>query len=132
MAFTPFTEADQPTMAKFNEKFQEAINDAVEKGVKVISGSYVGTDLYGQSHRNSIKLPFIPSAVFIQSSGGKSTGGTAFFGLGTYDVNTANSSVVVSEFSETVSWYTNSAGGWYQLNAKGNTYKYYAISGGET
>lgn len=54
MAFVPFTKDDQPTMAAFNEKFQQAIDEAVSRGVKIEVGSYVGTGTYGKSNPNSL------------------------------------------------------------------------------
>lgn len=43
MAFTPFIESDQPTMAAFNEKFREIIAEAVGQSAKIQTGSFVGT-----------------------------------------------------------------------------------------
>lgn len=46
MAFVPFVETDQPTMAAFNEKFQQNYEAAVGSCAKVITGTYVGTGKY--------------------------------------------------------------------------------------
>ena len=54
MAFVPFTKDEQPTMAAFNEKFEQAIQQALADGVKIEVGSYVGTGTYGSSNPCSI------------------------------------------------------------------------------
>lgn len=61
MAFTPFVDTDQPTMAEFNEKFQECIAEAFSHDVQIETGSYVGTGT------NSITINFSnpPKIVFI-------------------------------------------------------------------
>ena len=65
MAFVPFTKDDQPTMAAFNERFQQVIDEAVSRGVKIEVGSYVGTNTYGADNPNSLTFRFKPKLVFV-------------------------------------------------------------------
>lgn len=65
MAFTPFVETDQPTMASFNEKFQQAIQDATAQGLKIEVVTYIGTGTYGQDNPTSISFSFVPKMVII-------------------------------------------------------------------
>lgn len=61
MAFTPFVETDQPTMEKFNEKFQQVIGDAVAQGLKIATGNYTGTG----STSKTLNFNFRPKLVLI-------------------------------------------------------------------
>lgn len=70
MAFTPFIESDQPTMAAFNEKFSAAISAAIDGaldvGIKVEVGSYVGTGTYGSSNPTSLTFDFVPKLIILE------------------------------------------------------------------
>lgn len=44
MAFVPFVESDQPTMAAFNEKFQQNYEAMLANGFQIVTGSYAGTE----------------------------------------------------------------------------------------
>lgn len=63
MAFTPFVETDQPTMANFNAKFQEAIGAA---SLKVARGSYVGNGgTTDSTNTKKISIPFHAKFVIV-------------------------------------------------------------------
>lgn len=69
MAFTPFVETDQPTMAAFNEKFGsliEIINTVRESSLKIEYGYYFGRGKTNERTPISIKCSFMPYLVFIQ------------------------------------------------------------------
>lgn len=76
MAFTPFTESDQPTMANFNEKFQQAIAEAkaealtaaLAEDVHIATGSYTGTGTYGETNPTILTFDFPPKQVIIIGS----------------------------------------------------------------
>lgn len=141
MAFVPFVETDQPTMAAFNEKFQSAIDSAVSIGLKLESGTYVGTGGYGTSKKNSLTFSRPVKLLFVQGAGTENADSTQLIALqgasyytGAY--SNPNNVKVMLEFSEnTVVWY---ATGTYaneaeQLNRKGKTYTYHALcEGGDT
>lgn len=67
MAFVPFTKDDQPTMAAFNEKFQQIFNLADSKTEMEIL-TYVGTGTYGPDNPNSLSFKSRPSFVVIFAS----------------------------------------------------------------
>lgn len=150
MAFTPFTKDDRPTMANFNEKFQEAIGSSVEQaladGVKIETGSYEGTGTYGKNNPCSITFDFEPKIVVV-SLDAEGLHPTIF----TRNRNSAATwpsgitmGGYVSVFWEgnTLSWYIGAIG-WnsasesmnvaeaarpsYQLNLQGLKYGYIAI-----
>ena len=146
MAFVPFTKEDQPTMAAFNEKFQQAIDQAIVGGVKIEVGSYVGTGTYGSSNKNSLTFGFEPKFVHIacQTPNNNSNAfrphtwvwvkGSGF--MYTDDSYQSSGDVgrtycTVTQSGNTISWY-NSVGTNYsptncQANVSGKTYNYLAI-----
>ncbi|WP_298030305.1 hypothetical protein [uncultured Dysosmobacter sp.] len=65
MAFTPFVESDQPTMAAFNEKFRELIAEAVGQAPKIEMGSYVGTGTSGKENPVCLTFNFVPKLIAI-------------------------------------------------------------------
>lgn len=148
MAFTPFVDTDRPTMANFNEKFQEAITDAIAGGIagapKIETGSYVGTGTYGSGNPNTLTLPFVPKTIeFIGAEGGTYNNyqGTdpypvivaadyltdEYQYVVIYDSGKANDFQYMKLDGTTLSWYYGkSAAG--QLNTSGHKY-YYKITG---
>lgn len=68
MAFTPFVETDRPSMANFNQKFldaiQQATDDAVGEAPKIATGSYAGT---GAAHTISLTFDFPIEFFFISA-----------------------------------------------------------------
>lgn len=147
MAFTPFIESDQPTMAAFNEKFSEAIstaiNGALDAGTKLETGSYVGTGTYGSANPCSLTFDKLPKAIIIsnvkESSGYCATGiilptENTTIGAVHGDINNDSISqrLIVTISGTTVKWYStyssssSNINAAHQLNASG-TYAYIAI-----
>ena len=139
MAFTPFVETDQPTMANFNEKLQSVLSDAIAGGIaggiKVVSGARTGNGTYGSENKITLNFSTRPLAILYAPS----TGGygnivlirncsmyTPDFNVSSYlDTN-------VTWSSNSVSWYHNSNQN-HQGNADGTVYRYIAIcEGGAT
>ena len=146
MAFTPFVETDQPTMAGFNEKFLSCINDAVSRAPHIVSGSYIGTGQVGSSHPNTLIFSeFRPDIVIIsaEASTNSREGAMAVFiwgnpTPGVFDL--ASGGILSAQYNDqTLSWYAISAIGYNgtdqaasqstQLNRTGMTYRYVAIGG---
>lgn len=146
MAFTPFVDTDLPSMANFNQKFldaiQQATDDAVNEAPKIATGSYVGTGTSGSSSRNTLTFSFEPKIVFIQhqtdasfNKNSTSEINYAFMinGITSYvdrlsSSNVSDGIVYVSWEGNTVTWYRDSSS--YpdgQLNISGATYHYVAI-----
>lgn len=135
MAFVPFTESDQPTMAAFNEKFQNAIDEAVLLGHKVVTGSYTGKGTYGSENKNTVSIPYTPLFFLIQREYRSMTGShfVSFFSTGTYFTtgSTITGRLTVSSFGKAVSWYSSQSET-EQMNVSGDKYNYLAIcEGGE-
>lgn len=132
MAFVPFTKDDQPTMAAFNEKFQQAIDEAVSRGVKIEVGSYVGTGTYGKTNPNSLTFGFEPKLVLIGEVGWNYFT-VLFNGIGIVMAGGSNIKMTSTSFSgKTVSWYnideyTGSPKYRVQMNESGFVYHYIAI-----
>ena len=106
-------------------------------GVRVVSGSYVGTGKYGSSYPNAITFGFRPKLVVVQAQTTSQFRGTS---IGSFDwvlLSEDVSDVYMDEggsakitFSDTgVSWYSTGSGGeGGQLNYAGRTYSYIAFS----
>lgn len=140
MAYTPFTKDDQPTMQAFNEKFEQAIQQALADGVKIEVGSYVGTGTYGSANKNSLTFGFEPKFVYIAPQT-PSINTNAFRphvwfwvkGCGFMFNNASHGSssdveltyCAVTQADKTLAWY-NSNGVQSQAN-KAGTYNYIAI-----
>lgn len=140
MAFVPFTEADQPTMAAFNEKFRGAISEAVGSGLQLEVGSYIGTGTYGSGAKNTISLSYKPLLVFVCPSVNTDPIGTlvlangvAIGGAGVRVRDPIEVYVTVEWADGSVSWYSDYQAD-YQLNRTGVTYNYYIFydKGGDT
>jgi len=144
VAFTPFVETDQPTMANFNEKFQECIREATEGGTEIFVGSYVGTGTYGESNPNTLTFPFKPKVwgVFCNVIDYTSQYGYKLISFdrirncllipwledGPYQIDSNGRPMTMN--GATVSWYCTSAD--EQCNLSGYTYYYIAIGKGES
>lgn len=113
---------------------------AKEAGVRIATGSYVGTGTYGEQNPNSLTLPFVPKFMVISSR--KSSGQychafffclsltssytyAGFWGQIANQTSIDNRSVAKLEGS-TVSWYNTSQYD-FQFNESGGTYNYWAI-----
>lgn len=143
MAFTPFTESDQPTMTAFNEKLQAVLDTAIKAGIKVEYGTYKGTGTYGKGHKNSLSFTQKPKIVFITApyDSNNRTGATAVIVCGN-EMSTVNDLVggyyLDVEYAEnSISWYcyggvayngtSVSATARGQLNDSFYTYHYAAV-----
>lgn len=144
MAFVPFTKDEQPTMAAFNEKFEQAIEQALADGTKIEVGSYVGTGTYGSSNKNSLTFSFDPKVVIIIGRG--SYGSQSIFvrnapwSIGfRIDANIGSTAATeqgysyIKTTSNLATWGSNRLS-WYhtknadaQENTSGSTYYYAAI-----
>lgn len=138
MAFTPFTKEEQPTMANFNEKFldaiQEAKTQALAKSAKIATGSYTGTGGAEANNGVSLTFEFVPKllVVFYRWSGGCVVGiVTPVVGI-TFDQKTVENSVTSALYftssltGNTISYYSTTNARW-GLNSAGYTYEYIAI-----
>lgn len=129
MAFTPFIETDQPTMAAFNEKFQGAIEESLLRGAKVISGSYTGTGTYGESNPTTIQFEKKPGILIVA--------GDYSYVIGVpsaeFVFNVSGSLALTTAWGDnSVEWYAYKDA-YQQLNSNGKSYNYFLIySGGET
>lgn len=96
------------------------------KDVKIATGSYVGTGVYGSSNPNRLTFDFVPKFVVCINYISRDTEmGAGFIWAGqTGDY----SNLAFSVSGKTFSWYTtNQNGAGYQLNASGTRYYYIAI-----
>lgn len=131
MAFVPFTKDEQPTMQAFNEKFEQAIGQAIAAGVKIEVGSYVGTGTYGESNKLNVTCDFAIKILIITSFASGNTPviwqtgepGANYKPANGYTNNKVNFSQ--SNTGKTVYWYGDSQH--TQLNISDITYHYFAI-----
>lgn len=140
MAFTPFVETDQPTMAAFNEKFQEAINAAIELGLTVEVGTYVGTGTCGVNNKNSLTFFGVPKLLIVSYIVNQSTpngGNIIWFSGINYTIpcnKDTSTSIVVEANNNVLNWWatgvtsSSSTGIRDQMNTAGVTYSYFAIT----
>ena len=108
--------------------------DQIKDGVKITTGSYIGTGTYGASNPNSLTFAFEPKVLFIapitNQSGPLNYQSVFWKGMTSFPtyIGSADTgmSVVVS-WGTTVSWYTNGSYANRQLNDSGTSYAYIAI-----
>lgn len=150
MAFVPFVETDQPTMAAFNEKFQQNYDAAMEDGTHFQAFSYVGTGKSGASSPNKLTFGFAPKFVLLfgdstgYSFNGINKDGNCFalspevlttsyaqyVGFGMYRNGNETRYGKKSADGKTIYWYavdTSSDHAKLQFNASGVTYRGFAI-----
>lgn len=110
MAFVPFTEADQPTMAAFNQKFKEAIQDGIDGGLQIVEGSYVGTGHYGEGNKNSLSFPKPPKFLMIGDAAGSQGYIICAYGVGTpFYIDQNGPTYIFAEWTndgKTITWYS--------------------------
>lgn len=134
----------------YPQVIQNAVNEAIAKGVKIETGSYVGTGTYGASHPNSLTFSSSPSLIFISSARQYQNTSSRVYvpdlcyfvrsgptALTINTINTGNANVSGSVLYITwehngISFYnSNSYGaaieGQNQLNGKNTTYYYISI-----
>lgn len=138
MAFTPFTKDERPTMAAFNEKFQALLGE----GLRMETGTYVGTGSYGINNSIRLTFQFTPKLVIVHqvwSQDGdvasallvngitRSIAYSGYYGLGTTKTTGSCNSLLVTWGDGEVSWFTNHTNSQSQLNILNQTYRYVAI-----
>ena len=137
MAFVPFVESDQPTMAAFNEKFQQNYDAAVAAGLKIKVGSYTGTGMAGSSNQNKLSFGFKPQFLFVTRETSKTGATYGYYFTAVRGVKSAMSvrslggdsslagQVTLTWGDADISFYGYDAED--QLNAANTTYYYFAI-----
>lgn len=115
----------------------------IANGVKIETGSYVGTNTYGSANKNSITLSFSPKIMFVAHADTRSYSNSGVImvytnvsapkstsiSLNAYSSDTAYIVNTNAEISETtISWYSNSTT--RQMN-EAKKYDYIAIGVGE-
>ena len=79
MVFEPFVKGERPRMAEFNAKFEqilgeiasakdEAVQQALNDGVKIETGDYKGTGGIGQDRPTTINFSFNPKFVYVSQA----------------------------------------------------------------
>lgn len=138
MAFVPFVETDQPTMAAFNEKFLQNYDAAVAAGLKIKVGSYVGTGAYGSSNPTKLSFGFKPQFLFVARETSKTGATFGYYFTAVRGVKSAMSvrslgadssldgQVMLTWGDAEVSFYAGYTAE-DQLNAVNTTYYYLAI-----
>ena len=105
-------------------------------GVKIATGSYVGTGLVGSANPNVLTFDFEPILVVFcgQGMNGARCDGvlvkgnySRFYTGGGASGSIGFGPLTVSFNGNSVSWYTSETAGNYQANVKGETYHYIAI-----
>lgn len=140
MAFAPFVETELPSMANFNAKFEEAIEaakaGALAEGVKIATGSYVGTGTYGASNPCSLTFDFVPKLLIVGIPVSVPMNGRGMFQHSFIWV-TGNTSLpiwasgaeptcYITASGKTISWYTEFHDPVAQANDSGRQYTYFA------
>ena len=102
-----------------------------EPGVKLATGSYVGTNNRGPSWPNTITFPFVPKFFILSGPGANDhNGGSAILVYGDTSVTFEYGHCTVIWSGKTVKWYFSDDmvdnNGSYQANAKA-TYKWIAV-----
>ena len=145
MAFTPFTENDAPTMAAFNEKFEQidaAVADAIANGTKIKIGSYKGAGTAGSANPNSLSFDFEPKLVIVVYGDATNNSEHDYYQLimvrgaakaqyrMSEGMSFSNVPNTLTWGERSVSWaFTNSGSSYaaWQFNASGKQYNYIAF-----
>ena len=124
---TEQTYMDKPTLAQWNE-----LVNAAAGGVRVETGTYIGTGTYGSARRNTLTFDFPPKLLLVQRQGAQQYGtllalsGNDYVALIYRESNSAIDLVSLAWSGNSVSWW-NGNSATYQLNYEGSTYYYLAI-----
>jgi len=112
------------SLAEKKYKLTNLKNDYIGDGVKIETGSYIGTGTYGEGDKNIITLSFFPK-LFIISGQGSSffSSGAAYVPVSVTGYDSGGMNVNMS--GNTVSWYASKE--YYQLNEKDKKYNYVAF-----
>ena len=121
----------------FNEDFKKIDTTLDGKGnCRIATGSYAGTGEYGNSHPNTIQLPFPAQIVLLDVSTCHNFNSTPEYyflfrqAAEFMPDDTSNGSNVLTWSDSAVSWYytdSHSDGPFYQFNKSGQTYQYIII-----
>ena len=108
--------------------------DQIKDGVKITTGSYIGTGTYGASNPNSLTFAFEPKVLFIAPvtnySGALNYQSIFWKGVTSFPTHIGSADTgmsVVVNWGKTVSWYTTGSYANRQLNDSGTSYAYIAI-----
>ena len=129
------TQAEYDALPAIDPTIFYALTDVEAGGVKIETGSYVGTGTYGKDNPNSLTFPFAPKVVGIVVDADKQLrSGTILVNgqaessgicLASSGSNAFNLKLTWSDNS--VSWYTTNSEAAFQLNDSAYTYHYFAI-----
>ena len=121
----------------FNEDLEKIDAALEDKGnCRIATGSYAGTGEYGNSHPNTIQLPFPAQIVLLDVSTCHNFNSTPEYyflfrqAAEFMPDDTSNGSNVLTWSDSAVSWYytdSHSDGPFYQFNKSGQTYQYIII-----
>lgn len=101
------------------------------KSIKIASGSYKGTNVYGTKNPNTLTFDFVPKFVIVSQRGERNaTGGGCFIWINSGSTlnfinNGSNYWVHPTLTDKTLSWYCSESAS-YQLNSSSYTYDYFA------
>lgn len=112
-------------------------------GTRIVTGSYIGTGVYGSSSKNTLTFDFVPTFVYICSSGGNQIMAVPHFAdsVTAYSVNAGSTDCGDNNITwngATMTWYCSSgksgdisgtvyASAYNQMNKSGETYYYFYI-----
>ena len=121
----------------FNEDLEKIDAALEDKGnCRIATGSYAGTGEYGNSHPNTIQLPFPAQMILLDVSTCHNFNSTPEYyflfrqAAEFMPDDTSNGSNVLTWSDSAVSWYytdSHSDGPFYQFNKSGQTYQYIII-----
>lgn len=100
------------------------LQSQVESGVKIQTGSYVGTGTYGESNPNTLTFDFEPKLVMVVSQNSYSFGTNS--GIAWMGQPGASNGKIFTLSGNSLSWYS-SDGTASQLNNDGSIYYYFAL-----
>lgn len=116
-AVLPYT-LGQCVIGRDGKDFNTLLEETEAASLKIESGSYSGSGVYGQYNPNTISTSFLPKMFTVTDA----TGSSSLVWTGSPSVN----NVVINASSSGISWYGTSATN--QFNLSGQTY-YYTVIG---
>ena len=116
-AVLPYT-LGQCVIGRDGKDFNTLLEETEAASLKIESGSYSGSGVYGQYNPNTISTSFLPKMFTVTDA----TGSSSLVWTGSPSVN----NVVINASSSGISWYGTSATN--QFNSSGQTY-YYTVIG---
>lgn len=116
-AVLPYT-LGQCVIGRDGKDFNTLLEETEAASLKIESGSYSGSGVYGQYNPNTISTSFLPKMFTVTDA----TGSSSLVWTGSPSVN----NIVINATSSGISWYGTSATN--QFNSSGQTY-YYTVIG---